>query len=36
MGSGGLGVVYPATHGPSGQEVALKLGGCFAPELREQ
>ena len=30
-GSGGLGVVYPAVHQPSGQRVALKLGSAFVP-----
>jgi hypothetical protein len=28
-GSGGLGVVYPAQHAPSGHQVALKLGNAF-------
>lgn len=36
VGSGGLGIVYPAIHAPSGLEVALKLGSCFAPDQREQ
>jgi hypothetical protein len=35
-GSGGLGVVYPAVHQPTGQRVALKLGSAFAPHERHR